>query len=90
MDLRQLALLIARHRLTHGGLRQDRLLARHLGNAHHFILLVPHLRNLPRSLPLTPNLANPTGRANVRNFSGQGGKTPCLNIASSVIPPRGR
>ena len=55
-------------RLTHGGLRQDRLLARHLGNAHHFILLVPHLRNLQRSLPLTPNLANPTGRANVAEF----------------------
>jgi hypothetical protein len=35
---------------------------------HHFILLVPHLRNLQRSLPLTPNLANPTGRANVAEF----------------------
>ena len=55
-------------RLTYGGLRQDRLLARHLGNAHHFILLVPHLRNLQRSLPLTPNLANLTGRANVAEF----------------------
>ena len=61
-------------RLTHGGIRQDGLLSRHLGNAHPFILLVPQLRNLQRSLPLTPNLANPTGRRGI--FPARAGKRP--------------